>query len=407
MGSIFRTAEDFESNTFFNALVDNADTTRDFLTKEALFIDEAGTPLTTSHLNGNWETLIGGTAPTVDTSYLTFLLTEDHINDEEFSGENYEAKGSALYFLTYQDGNDYFVKNLDITVIDPESDDDQDKWDELRAELLSDAGYDYEWGGEEDDEENPKPNPIKLSEGDFIDKAYIADDRNYFIPGSMSDKSDNESSPAIPFLIGSPLRPVRQANYDGSVNWENLPDIPRQIFPYFKRHPGDRRATIRVITNDGICWFSSTNFIVQKISKADSETIAPLPTFDGTTGIFLNPKPRTFAISGGLISADDYQWARSWEYNWSRYLKGSVTHQSSARIFFLYGGWLLGGHLLNYSLSEAAASPHYCGIEVSIYVTDYTPLPNNMAEDWEESTGENSGSYYRQSGKTLDEVMGR
>jgi len=160
------------------------------------------------------------------------------------------------------------------------------------------------------------------------------------------------------------------------------------------------------MTSDGIIWFSSTNLIVQEVGKGDSETVGPLPTFDGTTGIFLQSNPRTFAIKGGLISADDYQWARSWEYNWSRYLKGSETHQSGARVFFFYNGWLLGGHLLNYSLSEAASSPHYCAIQISIYVTDYKPLPNTSGE-WEESSGENSGSYYRKTGQTLDEVMGQ
>lgn len=183
----------------------------------------------------------------------------------------------------------------------------------------------------------------------------------------------------LPFLVGPGWHPYRFNNErnDALLELGQQEGVRPPQQHGFRRHGAyQRRATIRIMTVDGRCWFATTNMMLLSVNKACQETVQTLKSFDGDMLLFGPSAHRVFTIVGGLINALDYDWSREWKYNWDNYLRGSVTLENDARFFMLYDGWLLGGHLINYSESESSSSPYLAMLNFGIFVTDYVPLPD-------------------------------
>jgi len=192
------------------------------------------------------------------------------------------------------------------------------------------------------------------------------------------------STTPVPFLIGE-----YWSTYRYQAQSINLPPVsylkairpPKMGNAFFGNV--DRRATIRIMDKEGLCWYATTNFVLQNVNKRSSENMSLMQTSEGTIPLFGEPQLRVFTISGVLLNAEDYDWAREWKMNWDSYFAASTLLDNNARFYLLYGGWLLGGYLMEYTIAESAKSPFMDIIQCQVMVTDYEPLPDMTELEYE------------------------
>lgn len=224
----------------------------------------------------------------------------------------------------------------------------------------------------------------------------------------------------LPFLIGATWNPYRLNNTGYTIPPLDYLQAKRQPkFGDFAEHGlVNRTATIRIIDTTGTCWYATSNYIITGVQKQDQARFVKTETSDGDYISVLGSSPRIFRITGELISATDYEYAKDWQWHWDRYLKGTATYDHDARFYLLYGGWILGGHLLNFQTAENSVSPYKDQLMFSVYVTDYTPLPI-LSTETEKMVTEaytdgsllpdirHDGTFYKYPGLTLTEATAK
>jgi len=162
-------------------------------------------------------------------------------------------------------------------------------------------------------------------------------------------------------------------------------------------HP-DRYATMRVMTIDKDVVYASTNFMMEGYTKATKESFKVIESTLGNTLQLNKEKFKIFKMNLGLVDAQEpFDWLRSWEDKWNRYMRASVLARNRWRWYILFGSHLIGGYPLQYSLGASAKDEPYTGITVDIFVTDDILLP-----EMKRMTTEAGLVYFRWGGTTYN-----
>lgn len=140
-------------------------------------------------------------------------------------------------------------------------------------------------------------------------------------------------------------------------------------------HP-DRHATIRVMSIDKEVIYATTNFIMEGYNKATKESFKIIESTLGNTLQLNKEKFKLFKMKLGIIDAEaPFDWLRSWEDKWDKYMRASVLARNRWRWYILFGSHVIGGYPLQFSLGADAKDEPFAGIMVDIFVTDDKPLP--------------------------------
>ena len=162
-------------------------------------------------------------------------------------------------------------------------------------------------------------------------------------------------------------------------------------------HP-DRHATIRVMSIDKEVIYATTNFMMEGYNKATKESFKIIESTLGNTLQLNKERFKLFKMKLGLTDAEaPFDWLRSWEDKWDKYMRASVLAKNRWRWYILFGSHLIGGYPLQYSLGVDAKDEPFAGIMVDIFVTDDIPLP-----DMKRMVSENGLVYFRWGGTTYN-----
>jgi hypothetical protein len=168
---------------------------------------------------------------------------------------------------------------------------------------------------------------------------------------------------------------------------------PGDLDEYIVPHP-DRHATIRVMSIDKEVIYATTNFMMEGYTKATKESFKIIESTLGNTLQLNREKYKLFAIKIGLVDAElPFDWLRSWEDKWEKYMRASVLAKNRWRWYILFGGHLIGGYPLQYSVSANAKDEPYSSINMDLFVTDDVRLPN-----MKRIASENGLTYFRWGG---------
>lgn len=162
-------------------------------------------------------------------------------------------------------------------------------------------------------------------------------------------------------------------------------------------HP-DRHATMRVMSIDKEVIYATTNFFMEGYNKSTKESFKIIESTLGNTLQLNKEKYKLFKMRLGLVDAQEpFDWLRSWEDKWDRYMRASVLARNRWRWYILFGSHLIGGYPLQYSLGADAKDEPFNGIVVDIFVTDDVRLP-----EMKRMTTEDGSVYFRWGGTTYN-----
>ena len=162
-------------------------------------------------------------------------------------------------------------------------------------------------------------------------------------------------------------------------------------------HP-DRYATIRVMSIDKKVIYATTNFMMKGYNKATKESLKVIESTLGNSLQLNKEKFKIFKMRLGLVDAiEPFDWLRSWEDKWDRYMRASVLARNRWRWYILFGSHLIGGYPIQYTLGANAKEEPYAGISVDIFVTNDVRLP-----DMKRMTTESGLVYFRWGGTTYN-----
>lgn len=244
----------------------------------------------------------------------------------------------------------------------------------------------------------------------------IKDERSVFVNASSSPAGGGGGvtpEPELEFLTGGLWS---TAQYDGNVF--SLEPTLRAGFLEPRRPPGDAgfrpivspsssRATIYVLGLDGKIWFWTTDFMLETVSKQYREQVVLVSTQEGSSINFACEPDGDFIFSGKLVNTPDYDWARNWQYNWDRYLKGSVTARNMCRTVILYNGRIVAGYLNGFESTSTSDIHFLDSLSFSMRVSSYQVTPAIYEGSVTSKTSINTaGSFYRAPGLSLGEATG-
>jgi len=210
--------------------------------------------------------------------------------------------------------------------------------------------------------------------------AQITDARSYFAGGrSAAGGPGGPGTTPLPFVAGGPwaetafrgksftLEPVLRAGFGPATR----PGTGGVIVD----HP-HRYATIHVIDIDGTVRFSTTDFALQRVSKQVGEKFQAISTWDGPQLVFRCEKGAIYQLGFAMLNTKSFDWLRSFQYNWTRYFRGSSLASSQSRLYVLYGGTLLGGYPISMNISETTTAEPLAQLAIQMYITDDVALPD-------------------------------
>ncbi len=162
-------------------------------------------------------------------------------------------------------------------------------------------------------------------------------------------------------------------------------------------HP-DRHATIRVMSIDKEVIYATTNFMMEGYNKVTKESFKIIESTLGNTLQLNKEKYKLFKMKLGVVDAEaPFDWLRSWEDKWDRYMRASVLAKNRWRWYILFGSHVIGGYPLQFSLGADAKDEPFTGISVDIFVTDDKPLP-----EMKRMVSEDGFVYFRWGGTTYN-----
>jgi hypothetical protein len=141
-----------------------------------------------------------------------------------------------------------------------------------------------------------------------------------------------------------------------------------------KHHP-DRKATIRIMSSDGTVIYATTNFMLEGYNDSQQEGFQSMDTFDGAVGQFSDEMPRTITFRGKLLDCMSFDWLRSWEAAYEKYMRGSINARNMWRFYILFQAKIVGGYMLNCAKSGDAGAEPVVPFQFSVLVIDNMPLP--------------------------------
>lgn len=243
-----------------------------------------------------------------------------------------------------------------------------------------------------------------LSKGIYVyNMDIIASDRYVFSPNGVSSPGGGggEVIPELDFSVGGIWNPRSFENigFDiipvlrGGFLPRRRPPNPKSLNlrPYSMKR--NQRATLFVIGIDGTKWMATTDFMLESVQRVNKLNFEKVSSFDGSTIEFTCEDNQMYNFSGKLLDAKGFDQARSWVYNWERYLDANILARNQSRIMLLYKDKIITGYILGFQSSSTASNRFIDTLSFNMYVSDYNIGPKMIKGEVQDQ--EIKGQYYR------------
>ena len=209
-------------------------------------------------------------------------------------------------------------------------------------------------------------------------KSDISDRSSYTEGKGASSGSGGEEATLPVDFLGSPwkmpevlkeqfkLEPVLRAGF--------LPSIRPGDVGGIVHHP-NRRATLRVMNQDGTCVYATTNFMLEGVQRLIEEDYRPSSGFEENLLQLYGEKFKLYSFSIKMLNTANLDWQRAWDQAWRKHIRGSVLAANHNRCYILVGAKIYGGYPVRYTDKSAAAQEPAGSMNMVMFVTDDEPLP--------------------------------
>jgi hypothetical protein len=226
-------------------------------------------------------------------------------------------------------------------------------------------------------------------------------DRYVYTQGGVhTSEPGGGSVPELDFTVGGIWNPRTFENQEfnlaavlrgGFLPRRRPPSKDLNLRPYSMKR--NQRATMFVVGIDGVKWMATTDFILESVQRVHKLTFEKISSFDGHTIEFTCDNNEVYNFSGKLLDAKGFDQARTWVYNWDRYLDANILARNQSRIMLLYKDKIITGYILGFQSGSAAQSRFVDTLSFSMYVSDFDIGP--LMLKGEEQDSFLNGQYYR------------
>lgn len=211
------------------------------------------------------------------------------------------------------------------------------------------------------------------------------------------------SIPELDFSVGGIWNPRMFADQNFSIEFALKGGFLPRRRPSAYSRPYDmslktdqlsnKRATLHIVGLDGTRWMSTTDFMLESVSRVHQLKFDKISSFDGHTLAFDCNTNEIYNFSGKLLDAKGFDQARTWSYNWDRYIDPNVLAKNKSRVMLIYKDKIVVGYIIGFQSASSAASRFVDSLSFSMYVSDFIISDNLKNKD--QVTTESSGNYYK------------
>jgi hypothetical protein len=113
----------------------------------------------------------------------------------------------------------------------------------------------------------------------------------------------------------------------------------------------------------------SSNFMLQAVSRQQSEKVQMLTTFGAEYGYFFGQQPLNISFSALLMDTEDFPWVSEWWANYGERMRGTRLVEDNARLYLTYNDRTLEGYLLSSASTENNVQGEPVQVTGSMWVT--------------------------------------
>jgi len=112
----------------------------------------------------------------------------------------------------------------------------------------------------------------------------------------------------------------------------------------------------------------TSNFILQSITRTQSEKFQPVLTFGPTYGFFFGQQPKMYTFSAVLVNSKNFQWEIEWWENYEEHFRGTALVDKDRICRLQFDEVTAIGYLINSMTTKGSAAPSEVHLNFTMWV---------------------------------------